>query len=136
MDTYLLYTFVKYIHILGAIAWIGGGLTLCVLGIIAANSNDDAAMLGALNNVGILANRWFVPASLITLVCGIAMAFLGNLWGDGWVVLGLVGFFATFATGHFGLRPLAMKTAAIAQRGDFASAAVEGITTFRPGKLA
>jgi uncharacterized membrane protein len=126
MDTYLLYTVFKYIHILGAIAWIGGGVTLCFLSILAVRANDEARMLGALRNVGLLANRWFVPASLLTLVCGIVMAFLGNLWGEAWVVLGLFGFAATFVTGHFGLRPFAMKIQALAETGDMSGAAAEG----------
>ena len=126
MDLFVVYTIIKYIHILGAIAWIGGGVTLCALGLFAVARNDESEMLRALQSVGVLANRWFVPASLITLVCGIAMAFIANLWGEGWVVLGLIGFAATFVTGHFGLRPLAMKISARAEAGDMAGAAAEG----------
>lgn len=126
MDFYLLYTIVKYVHVLGAIAWIGGGVTLCFLSILAVRANDEAGMLGALKNVGVLANRWFVPASLITLICGIAMAFIGGLWEQGWIVLGLLGFAATFVTGHFGLRPLAEKIGARAAAGDISGAADEG----------
>jgi uncharacterized membrane protein len=126
MDLYLLYIIVKYIHILGAIAWIGGGVTLCALSLFAVRRNDEPQMLQVLQSVGLLANRWFVPASLITLVCGVTMAFLGNFWGDAWVVLGLVGFAATFVTGHFGLRPFAMKIQAQAEKGDMAGAVAAG----------
>jgi uncharacterized membrane protein len=126
MDLYLLYTLFKYLHILGAIAWIGGGVTLCFLGLTAAAQKQDAQMLQVLQSVGVLANRWFVPASLITLLCGIAMATIGNLWRDGWIVLGLVGFAATFVTGHFGLRPVALKIQALVETGDIAAGAAQG----------
>ncbi len=126
MDFSLVYTAVKYLHILGAMAWIGGGLTLTVLGLLAESRKKDADMLHVLSSVGTLANRWFVPASLITLLCGIAMAVLGNLWNEGWVVLGLVGFAATFLTGHFGLRIYALRTQELAAEGNMRAAAAAG----------
>jgi uncharacterized membrane protein len=126
MDLYLVYTIFKYLHILAAIAWIGGGVTLMMLGLFALGRNDEGQMVGVLQSVGVLANRWFVPAALLTLVCGIIMATLGGLWGDLWVILGLIGFAATFLTGHFGLRPYAMKVKALADAGDLSGAAAEG----------
>ena len=45
MDFYVLYTLFKYVHVLAAIAWIGGGVTLCFLSILAVRANDEAGML-------------------------------------------------------------------------------------------
>ena len=121
-----LYTLFKFLHIAAAIAWIGGGLTLCAMGWFAAHAKDDAEMLRILGGVGFMANRWFVPTSLLTLVFGIIMAFLGNLWGEAWVLLGLVGFAATFITGHFVLRIKAMAAVKLIGEGKLAEAAVHG----------
>ncbi|HWA20227.1 MAG TPA: DUF2269 family protein [Devosia sp.] len=126
MDNYLLYTLFKFLHIAGAMAWIGGGVTLFALSMFAMGRKDEAGMLEVLKHVGVLATRWFVPASLITLVCGLVMAFVGNLWSEAWVVLGLVGFAATFVTGHFGLRPFAEKIFRRASSGDISGAVAEG----------
>ena len=46
MDFYLLYTVIKYVHVLGAIAWIGGGVTLCFLSILAVRANGPMTRHG------------------------------------------------------------------------------------------
>lgn len=135
MDTYLIYTIFKFLHIAGAMAWIGGGVTLFALSMFAMARKDEAGMLEVLKNVGVLATRWFVPASLVTLLCGLVMAFLGNLWGEGWVVVGLAGFAATFVTGHFGLRPFAAKIGARAATGDIKGAVAEGRNMLQVSKF-
>lgn len=123
MDLYLIF---KFLHVAAAIAWIGGGVTLFAMGMFAASRKDDAEMMRALGGVGFMANRWFVPSSLVTLLCGIVMAFLGSLWGDAWVVLGLVGFAATFLTGHFVLRVKAIEAGGLMAEGQVAQAAAVG----------
>jgi hypothetical protein len=121
-----LFTVFKFLHVAAAIAWIGGGVTMFAMGIFAASRNDEAEMMHVLGNVGFMANRWFVPASLVTLVCGIVMATLGGLWADAWVVLGLVGFAGTFLTGHFVLRIKAMEAGKLMGEGRVAEAAEVG----------
>jgi len=121
-----LYTLFKFLHVAAAIAWIGGGVTLFAMSIFAASRNDDAEMMHILGSVGFMANRWFVPASLATLVCGIVMATLGHLWVDAWIVLGLAGFAGTFLTGHFVLRIKAMEAGKLMGDGRVAEAALVG----------
>lgn len=121
-----LYTIFKFLHVAAAIAWIGGGVTLFAMGMFAASRNDDAEMMRILGSVGFMANRWFVPSSLATLLFGIVMATLGGLWGEAWVVLGLVGFAGTFCTGHFVLRIKAMEAGALMGEGRVAEAAAAG----------
>ena len=121
-----LFTVFKFLHVAAAMAWLGGGVTLFAMGMFAASRQDDAEMMRILGSVGFMANRWFVPASLVTLVCGIVMATLGNLWGDAWVVLGLIGFAATFLTGHFVLRIKAMEAGRLMAEGQIAEAANTG----------
>jgi len=123
LDLYLIF---KFLHVAAAIAWIGGGVTLFAMGMFAASRKDDAEMMRVLGGVGFMANRWFVPSSLATLVCGIVMATLGNLWGDAWVVLGLVGFAGTFLTGHFVLRVKAIEAGRLMGEGRVAEAALVG----------
>lgn len=129
------YSIFKFLHIAAAIAWIGGGVTLCAMGIFAERAKNDEDMLRALGGVGFMANRWFVPASLLTLVFGIVMAFLGGLWSELWVILGLVGFAATFLTGHFVLRIKAMAAGKLIAEGKQAEAAVEGRALLQVAKF-
>ena len=123
MDLYLIF---KFLHVASAIAWIGGGVTLFAMCMFAASRKDDGEMMRILGGFGFMANRWFVPSSLLTLMFGIIMAFLGNLWGDAWVVLGLVGFAATFTIGHFVLRIKAMAAGGLMAEGKVTEAAGVG----------
>ncbi len=121
-----IYTIFKFLHIVGAIAWIGGGVTLCAMGIFAERARNGEEMLRVLGGIGHMANRWFMPASLLTFICGIVMVVVYNLWSEAWIVLGLVGFFASFATGHFVLRLRAMAVKKHADAGNIPAAIAEG----------
>lgn len=123
MDAYSIF---KFLHIAAAMAWVGGGVTIFAMAVFAERAKDDAELMRILGSVGTLAMRWFVPSSLLTLVFGIVVTFLGGLWGELWVILGLVGFAATFATGHFVARVKAMKAEQLMVQGKVAEAAVEG----------
>ena len=109
MDVYSIF---KFLHVMSAIAWLGGGLTLFALALMYEARKDIDALNSAVNHVAFLGPRWFVPASLLTLVFGLITTFLGNLWGDAWVVLGLFGFAGTFSTGLFAIKPLSEAIAA------------------------
>ena len=106
MDIYLL---LKFLHVVSAVVWVGGGLCRTVLGVCASSRKDDAEMLRVVGNVAFLANRWFIPWSLLTLVFGLVAAYLGSLYSQLWIMLGLAGFASTFLTGALVLGPLSEK---------------------------
>jgi len=106
MDLYLVF---KFLHVFAAVCWVGGGLCMTVLGALAASRQDDAEMLRVVQSVAYMANRWFMPASLLTLAFGVAAAIVGGLFTQFWVILGLVGAAAAFATGALVLGPTAEK---------------------------
>ena len=103
------YALVKFIHIAFAIVWLGGGFGLVVLGIRASLAADGAALLTVVKDVVFLANRLFIPSSLVVVACGVAMTILGQSFSILWIDIGLVGFAATFATGLFLLKPIAVR---------------------------
>ena len=109
MDFYSLF---KFLHVMSAIAWLGGGLTFFALSLMYEMRKDFPSLNSAVNHVAFLGPRWFVPTSLLTLVFGVITTLLGNLWGEAWVVLGLVGFAGTFSTGLFAMKPLSEAIAA------------------------
>jgi len=120
------YTIFKFLHVVAAMAWVGGGVTLFAMVIFAERAKDDAEMMRLLAGVGMMGNRWFLPASLLTLVFGIIATTLGGLWTELWVVLGLAGLVASFLTGHFVLRVKAMEAGRSMAKGDLAQAAATG----------
>lgn len=117
------YTIFKFLHVVAAMAWVGGGVTLFAMVIFAERAKDDAEMMRLLGTVGMMGNRWFLPASLLTLVFGIITTTLGGLWAELWVVLGLVGLAASFLTGHFVLRVKAMAAGKFMAEGNLSQAA-------------
>jgi hypothetical protein len=59
---------------------------------------------------GWLAERMFVPASLVVVLAGVGLMIEGSWdWGQLWVVFALVTFAASFVTGLFVISPLAKK---------------------------
>jgi uncharacterized membrane protein len=109
MTRYDLYLFV---HITAAIVWLGAGVMIQVLAVRAQRTNDDHYLLSLFRDAGGLAKVLFIPASLIVVAMGILMVVDGP-WDFEplWIVLGLVGYAATFVTGAFILGPQAEKTA-------------------------
>jgi uncharacterized membrane protein len=129
------YTIFKFLHVLCAIAWVGGGLTLLVNAILNIRDNGPSAALRASQMMGSLAMRWFLPASALTLVFGLCVAFFGNLWSEAWVIIGLIGFASTFLTGHFVLRVRAEKMGKLVAAGREDEAITEGLALLRVSKF-
>ena len=93
-------------HVLAAIVWLGGGLTMSVLGWRIALTNDGHAMAAFSKNVEWVANRLFVPASLALLVRGFLLIHDGSWsYSSLWIDIGLAGFAVTFLTGLLFLGP-------------------------------
>ena len=120
------YSILKFLHVASAICWIGGGVVLMFLGLIAGRRRDTAKQLATIGYVTELGTLWFIPASLATVIFGLAVATIGGLWSNAWVILGLVGFAATFCTGNFILKPAADRIAALGKEGKTDAAVAEG----------
>lgn len=99
------YTVFKYLHVISAVCWVGGGMVLFFAGLMAEMRKDDPGVASVLKIVVVLSPIWFIPMSLLTLIFGVIMATLYGLWSEAWIVLGLLGFLATFCIGLFVLKP-------------------------------
>ena len=104
------YAVFRAVHVTVAVFWVGGGLLLTVLGLRAERAKDPNEMATIARQAAFVGEKLFAPAGLIVLLMGIAMMI--NIdwgWSTFWVVAGLVGYAATFATGIGVLSPLAKK---------------------------
>src|SRR3954470_9870480 len=101
------YELFLFIHIGGSIVWIGAGFLSLLLAPTYDRESDEVAIKRFLHDQEWLAMKLFVPASLIVVVMGIALVIESDAWTFSylWIVLGLVGYAATFVTGFFFLRP-------------------------------
>lgn len=108
-----MYDITKFIHIVAAICWAGGGITLMVMTYL-AQAKDGQELVAAFRVQRKMGERWFVPASFTTLLSGLALAAQANLWSELWVIASLIGYAVLAATGPFMLKRLIEKTLASA----------------------
>ena len=104
------YSIFRVVHVVVAVFWVGGGLTLTVLGLRAESLDDPAEIATLARQAAFVGEKLFAPAGLIVLLMGIAMVINADLgWGHFWIVAALIGYAVTFATGVGVLSPLAKK---------------------------
>jgi uncharacterized membrane protein len=118
-------TLLKFAHVALAIIWLGGGMCLILLGALLGRDPAPAAVMAVVRHVAIYAPRVFIPASVMVLASGAALAWLADWGWPAWVVLGLAGIAFTAVFGARVLGPMADRAVALADtQGDAAGAAV------------
>jgi len=108
----------KFLHVLSAAIWVGGGFMLQALLYRSRKLGPEA--VGRFNETAEwTSNHVFMPVSFAALIFGIATVISGGYdWGDLWITLGLVGFFLSAINGMAVLGPTAKKMKAlVAERG-------------------
>lgn len=120
MDPYLL---LKFVHVVGAILWVGGASILTLLVVLLDRRGDDAATLTGVSYVALLGNRVFLPLSLLVILTGLGLAWLGG-WGfAAWTVLATGIVVATAVLGGAVLGPTTEKAVKVwREEGDLAQA--------------
>lgn len=108
-----LYEFLKSLHVVTAVIWVGGAMTIHILAIRALASNEVGRIRTFLVDVELLGKRVFTPASVVVLVLGIWMVADAEAWafGDAWIILGLIAIVASALTGSLFLGPQSGKIA-------------------------
>src|SRR4029079_18913365 len=102
------YAFFKWVHVTGAVLWVGGRLTCACLALKAESSSEPAEMAMIARQAAFVGERVFAPVGLLVLLAGIGMVANLHLgFGTSWIVLGLVGYAITFLTGLLVLGPQA-----------------------------
>jgi uncharacterized membrane protein len=123
------YEALVFLHVAGAVVWVGGGVMLLIMGTRFDRVGDEASLKGLFDQASWFSNRIFIPVSLIVLVLGI-LAVIEGPWtfGQLWVLLGLAGFAATFLTGLLLIKPEAEAIGAtIARDGGMTEESVAGM---------
>ena len=113
------YQFLLFLHVSVAIIWVGGGLMTQIFGIRASMSGDPARMAALGQDIEWIANRVFIPASLIAFLTGVLLVveldFYG--WGDDWIVIGLALYAITFFAGVLFLGPESGRIGKLKEQG-------------------
>ena len=99
------YEVLLFLHILAAIVWVGGGLSLQFLGTWGEQTGNGPFMQALGESSDWLAKRLFIPSSFAALVLGILLTIEGPWTFDTlWIEIGFVGFAVSFLTGILFLR--------------------------------
>jgi uncharacterized membrane protein len=101
----------KLVHVSFAVFWVGGGLLLTALALRAERANDPEDLATITRQAAFVGEKLFAPASGVVLAMGIAMVINSPAFGFGttFVIIGLVGFAISTATGIGVLSPRAKR---------------------------
>jgi uncharacterized membrane protein len=104
------YELLKFIHVLFAVVWVGGGL-LALLFSIRTQRASREHRLGFARDMTFAADRVFAPAAMTTLLFGILMVLDASAlsFGDTWILIGFGGIALSIAIGVGMLTPLSKK---------------------------
>ena len=108
------YSLFKAGHVLFAVIWVGGGVTIMIHAIRAQTARDPEGIVTVAKQAAFMGEKVFAPVGLVTFLLGIAM-MINTSWGWGhfWIIAGLIGYASTFIVGVAILSPLAKKIDAV-----------------------
>jgi uncharacterized membrane protein len=101
------YEFLKTVHVLLAITWLGGAITFQLIGIRVLKEQPPNRLVAFTRDVEAIGMKVFLPVSLVLLVAGILMVLdtPGIDFTDPWIVIGLGGIVSTIIIGAGFLSP-------------------------------
>ncbi len=100
------YEVLTFFHVASAIIWLGAGFMFGLLVFGAERAGDRRKEASYHQDVGWLAPRLFIPASLSTLALGILMVLEGPWTFDQlWITIALVGWAVSFLLGILYFKP-------------------------------
>lgn len=100
------YEFFLWLHIMGAVVWVGGAVMIQALSLRIVASNDALRMAGFSKDVEHVGTRMFMPASLVLILTAVGLMLNGNWdWGEPFVTVGLVVWILSFVAGAGFLGP-------------------------------
>jgi uncharacterized membrane protein len=93
------YMLFKFLHIVGAIGWLGGFLTFGIISTRSAREKDPAVLAAMEQLMRVNGMLVIGPASGLTLLTGIVMLAVSNLGAPLWVIWGLAAIVVSLALG-------------------------------------
>lgn len=112
-----LYELFKTLHVLAAVAWVGGVIISQVLAAIAVKAarENPQKLIEFVKDQAWLGQRYFAPASIVVILAGVAMVIeSGWNFSDLWIVIGIAIYLVSVVIGMFFLTPGSEKMLAVA----------------------
>jgi uncharacterized membrane protein len=124
------YQWLLAVHILSAVTWVGGNLTMQILSTRARSSQDPVRMAAAGADAEWVGMRVFLPASILAVISGVSLVLNGD-WGfdHPWIIFGIFGFLFSAIVGSTFLGPEAGRIKTLIQSDGLSSPAVQARTS-------
>ena len=117
------------VHILSAVLWVGGGVSVHILGRWVAREGDPERMVVFNRDAVKIGNVFYAPLAIVLIVAGVLLVEeVGYSYGDLWITLGFVGWLFSLALGvGFNAQQSRKIEAAVAAGGPASADAQAGI---------
>jgi uncharacterized membrane protein len=106
-----LYLLFVYIHILAAIAWVGGAFILNLLGKRVARSTDPEELPKLGRHIEFFGLRYFLPVSLIVFVAGVVLVTQRWSFSQTWISIAMLLWLISVLLGALYIGPRSKKVA-------------------------
>jgi uncharacterized membrane protein len=94
-----MYDFLLAVHILCAVIWVGGAVTMHIFGRLATKEGPERQFVFTEQSIRI-GNMVYAPLALILLIAGVLLVDeVGYSYGDFWITVGFLGFLVSFVLG-------------------------------------
>jgi uncharacterized membrane protein len=93
------------VHVLTAVVWVGGGVTLQVLAARASAANDGPRLATLASEIEWIGTRIFMPSALLLFLFGFLLVSEGSWDYEPWIVFGIAVWLASFLVGAGFLGP-------------------------------
>ena len=88
------------VHILCAVLWVGGGVSVHILGRWTARAGDPERMVQFTRDATKLGNVFYAPLAIILIVAGVLLVEeVGYEYSDLWITLGFLGWLFSLVVG-------------------------------------
>lgn len=122
------YEVFKTLHVLAAVAWVGGVIISQVLASLAVKETqtDPGKLVGFVEDQAWLGKHYFAPASIVVILAGVAMVIeSGWNFSDLWIVIGITLYVISVIIGIAFLTPGSEKMLALANERGLADGEVQ-----------
>jgi uncharacterized membrane protein len=94
-----MYEFLLAVHVLCAVIWVGGAVTMHIFGRLATKHGPERQLEFTRESIRI-GNMIYAPLSVILLIAGVLLVDeVGYGYGDFWITIGFLGFLNSFLIG-------------------------------------
>lgn len=108
-----MYEIALYVHIVCALAWVGGGLFAQLLVMRVQRSPDPEEFPRLVRHLAYIVDRLFIPASILLFIAGLFMTIQRWEFQQTWIAIAIVLWLASTLTGSLYLGPMAKRGMAL-----------------------